>query len=92
MTPTEVADRINGLRISDQPDPTHPPPSTAATAAAASELPRESPEIHALLAKLQDVATAGGGCLQPEWGEAEGVEGAPAYEWRPVSSNTSGAT
>lgn len=36
-------------------------------------LPAESPEIHALLAKLQDVATAAGGCLEPNW------DGAPAY-------------
>lgn len=39
-------------------------------------LPAESPEIHALLAKLQDVATAAGGCLEPDW------DGAPAYGQR----------
>lgn len=36
-------------------------------------LPAESPEIHALLAKLQDVATTAGGNLEPEW------HGSPPY-------------
>lgn len=47
--------------------------STAAAAAAPAdasdaELPSESPEIYAMLSKLQDVATANGGNLEPDWG------------------------
>lgn len=33
----------------------------------AADLPSESHEIHALLAKLQDVTSAAGGNLEPDW-------------------------
>lgn len=45
------------------------------------ELPSETPEIHALLAKLQDVATAAGGNLEPDWSEA-----GPGYRQRKATA------
>ncbi|CAM9408782.1 unnamed protein product [Scytosiphon promiscuus] len=69
MTTSTVADRMNGVHISEPScaqstdgGPVHPD-------AADAELPSGSPEIHAMLAKLQETALANGGTLEPDWGE-----------------------
>lgn len=67
------------------------------------ELPSESPEIHALLAKLQDVASAAGGNLEPSnWGgedpayvqtkplAREGGNGEPNWHHRPGAVENGG--
>ncbi|CAN0506362.1 unnamed protein product, partial [Laminaria digitata] len=68
MTPAGVANRMNGMHISESGCGQ----STDHVVVAPAELPSESPEIHALLAKLQDVASAAGGSLEPSsWGGEE---------------------
>ncbi|CAM9967119.1 unnamed protein product [Pylaiella littoralis] len=81
---SQVADRMNGMHISEPScaqtteDSSGLAPGASASAAAAvaadassdAELPSESPEIYAMLSKLQDVATANGGNLESDWVES----------------------